>query len=373
MTDWTKVADKVALELAGEAAGSDEAGALSPQAFNVIRDAGLHSALVPVEFGGGGATNSEMGAILRSLGSADAATAVSLSMHSHVVAAQVWRHLRGLDASAFLSNVADGTLVASGGASDWVSSSGTAVPVSGGFRVWARKAPISGCEVFDVLAGSIRWEDCPDGPSVIHCSIPLSGEGVSIEQTWDSLGLRATGSHTVVLDDAFVPDEAVALIRPADQWHPVWSSVIGAALPLIMAAYVGMADAAMREAVEHTGPHADDRQAILLGEVINAHTVAADVLAAMFRSADDLMFDNTEQLASAMLARKTMVAEAVVSTVKLAVEVVGGSAYARGALLERLYRDVLGGTFHPLPRSRQLQFTGRVAVGQSAIASPTRT
>ena len=46
--------------------------------------------------------------------------------------------------------------------------------------------------------------------------------------------MRATGSHTVVLDDVFVPDAAVALIRPADVWHPVWNTVVTAAMPLIM-------------------------------------------------------------------------------------------------------------------------------------------
>ena len=61
--------------------------------------------------------------------------------------------------------------------------------------------------------------------------------------------MRATGSHTVVLDDVAIPDEAVSLIRPGNEWHPVLSTVIGAAMPLIMSSYVGVAEAAAERAV----------------------------------------------------------------------------------------------------------------------------
>ena len=108
-----------------------------------------------------------------------------------------------------------------------------------------------------MLVTSFRWDDSPDGPQVLHGSVPFAADGVSIEPTWDTLGLRATGSHTVVLDGVFVPDEAVSLTRPADVWHPVWNIVLGAALPLIMAAYLGVADAAVDLALDGAAGRAD--------------------------------------------------------------------------------------------------------------------
>ena len=68
-------------------------------------------------------------------------------------------------------------------------------------------------------------------------------------------------------------------------------------------------------------------------------------------------------IANAMLMRKTIAANAAVATVEKALEVVGGSGYFRVAGLERLIRDVKGAPFHPLPEKRQLEFTGRVALG----------
>jgi hypothetical protein len=77
-------------------------------------------------------------------------------MHSHLVAAQVWRHHHGQDASGVFARVVDGAILVSTGASDWVGSNGTARKVEGGYRVSARKSPASGAEVGDLLVTSIR-------------------------------------------------------------------------------------------------------------------------------------------------------------------------------------------------------------------------
>lgn len=364
--DWTERARQVGASLQADVAERDRTGEISPAVFDQLRAAGLTHALVPLELSGGGASFTELAGILRTLATYDASTAVTLSMHSHLLAAQVWRHQHGIDATKVFGAVAGGAMLVSTGASDWVSSNGTATKVEGGFVVSARKTPASGCEVGQLFATSIRWDFAPDGPSVIHCTIPRSADGVSLELTWNTMGLRATGSHTVVFDEVFVPDAAVALIRPADVWHPVWNTVMGCAMPLIMSAYLGVADAALELARAAAKP----ANAALMGEVVNAHTAATDLIAAMVRDADELHFDNTDEHASHTLARKTVATTMLMETVRLAVELVGGSSYSRGSELERMWRDVQGAQFHPLPRSRQLPFTGRVAMGMSPIATP---
>ncbi len=360
---WVGLARDIGVRLQPGVAERDQTGEISHAAFELLREQGATTALVPREFGGGGAEHAEFGAFLRELGRHDPATALTLSMHSHLVATQVWRHGRGLDASAFFSKVAGGVIMISTGASDWVGSSGAAVAVEGGYRVDARKIPVSGCEVGDVLVTSIRWEDAFDRPQVIHCSIPFDATGVSIERTWDTLGMRATGSHSVVLEDVFVPESAVSLIRPADAWHPIWNTVLGAAMPLIMAPYVGIADAAVAAATEIVAGRSDPHVLQLVGEMITAHTTGADAVTAMLASSDDLRFDNTDEHSSVTLARKTVAAEALIETVRLAIEVTGGVGFARSSKLERLYRDIHGCLFHPLPRAKQSRFSGRVSLG----------
>lgn len=365
--EWIELARTIGADLKPGAAERDRTGELSIAAFDRLRADGVTSALVPEEFGGGGASHATMGAVLRELGRHDPATAVALSMHSHLLAAQVWRHHHGIDAAPVFAKVVDGAVLISTGASDWVDSNGQARRVDGGYRLSARKAPASGCEVGTVLVTSIRWDDAPDGPQVLHCSIPFAAEGVTIEQTWDTLGMRATGSHTVVLDDVFVPDGAISLSRPAGLWHPVWNTVMGAAMPLIAAAYLGIADAAAELAVAAATGRTDAPTMQLLGELRNAHVMATDVVDAMFAASDDLHFDNTDQLAADILSRKTVAAAALIDVVRIAIEVAGGAGYDSRSDLSRLYRDIHGVLFHPLPRARQVQFSGRVALGLSPI------
>ncbi len=57
----------------------------------------------------------------------------------------------------------------------------------------------------------------------------------------------------------------------------------------------------------------------------------------------------------------------MIETVRLALEVTGGIGYTRNSDIERLYRDIHGCLFHPLPRAKQTQFTGRVALGLSPV------
>jgi alkylation response protein AidB-like acyl-CoA dehydrogenase len=64
-----------------------------------------------------------------------------------------------------------------------------------------------------------------------------------------------------------------------------------------------------------------------------------------------------------LLAKRCVVTEAA-EVVDLAMEAVGGSSYFKRSPLERAYRDVRGGKFHPLPPEKTLQFAGRLALGQ---------
>ena len=366
-TDWVATARRLGTGLEPGVADRDRDGAIAVDGFQQLRATGLSRALVPVEFGGGGASHEEIGDVLRKLARYDSATAVAFSMHAHVLGAQVWRHHHGLDASGVFAKVVDGAILISTGASDWVGSTGTARRVDGGYRVSARKGPASACEVGQILVTSIRWDDGPDGPQVLHCAVPFSADGVSIDPTWDTLGLRATGSHTVVLDDVFVPDAAVSLVRPADQWAPIWNTVLGVALPLIMAAYLGIADRAVELATTAAGGRSEPHVFQLVGEMMNAYTTATDAVAAMFAASDNFRFANTDEHAARTLSRKTVAADALIETVRLAIEVAGGYGYTRQSDLERLYRDIHGCLFHPLGRAKQTQFTGRVALGVSPI------
>src|SRR6478735_75815 len=54
----------------------------------------------------------------------------------------------------------------------------------------------------------------PANPKVVHAFLARDAEGITIEETWDSLGMRATRSDDTRLDGAFVPDRRVVRVVP---------------------------------------------------------------------------------------------------------------------------------------------------------------
>lgn len=302
--------------------------------------------------------------MLRELAHYCGATALALSMHTHLVAAAVWRHRHGQPAEALLRKIAASELVlVSTGAGDWVDSVGRSERAPGGYRVSAVKRFCSGAPAGDLLVTSAPFEG-EQGPEVLHFAVPLKADGVRILDDWDTLGMRATGSHSIQLEDVFVPDEGVTLRRPARQWHGVWNVIVTVAAPLYMAPYVGVAERAVvlaREAVARRTPEPLLLQGV--GELENQLTVAQMAWREMVELTNDYDVEPTLDHANRILIRKTLLAQAVQATVAKAIEVVGGSAFFRSLGLERALRDVQGASFHPLPEKKQLAFTGRVALG----------
>jgi len=131
-----------------------------------------------------------------------------------------------------------------------------------------------------------------------------------------------------------------------------------------MAPYIGVAERAAVLAREIVAGRAPDPVLISsLGELGNALTVAQMAFREMIEIANNFDFAPKTEDADRMLIRKTIAANATIATVNKAVEVVGGSALFRNVGIERLWRDVQGAAFHPLPEKKQLAFSGRVALG----------
>ncbi len=338
--------------------------------YDVLKQHRLFSALVPAELGGGGASHGAMCAFLRRLAHFCPSTALALSMHQHLVAAAVFNHRNGRPGKAMLEKVAAGQVVlVSTGANDWMESNGAVERAEGGFRVTARKPFCSGAPKGGVLVTSAPYEDPVEGWQVLHFPVPFAAPGVSLADDWHTIGMRATGSQTVILEGVFVPEEAIALRRPRGRFHPAWNVILTVAMPLIMSVYAGVAEAAAGIAREQAKRRqGDPAMPYLLGELENHLTTAQLAVNDMVRLAEDLDCTPSLDLTCAILTRKTIAAEQVLATVGKAMEVAGGAGFYRGPGIERLLRDAQGARLHPLPAKRQHCFVGRVALGLDPIA-----
>ncbi|OHB27403.1 MAG: acyl-CoA dehydrogenase [Phenylobacterium sp. RIFCSPHIGHO2_01_FULL_69_31] len=361
--DWVRRTHDLGPKIAARAAQADETDAFVAENLALLKAEGFHTAAVPAELGGGGASHAELAAMLRTLSTYCGSTALALAMHTHAVALPAWRWRRTPEAVEGLLKrvVAEGLTLVSSGGSDWLDGSCRATPVEGGFRVSGRKVFASGCQSGDLLV-TMAVLDAPEGPTVLHLAIPMRAEGVKVLDTWRTLGMRGTGSHDLELTEVFVPDAAVTVRRPQGKWHPLMHMVSLIAFPLIMSVYMGLAEAAAEKAVDlATARKPSPDTELLIGEMETHLTAARLALGDMLACAAG---DEPGPAAtSRIMTGRTLVARAAIATVEKAMEAAGGAGFYRKTGLERIWRDVQAARYHPLQEKPQARLAGRLALG----------
>ena len=241
MTRAGEVASRMAAiadEVAGPAADDVDAAARFPtETIDALKAEGLLAALVPIEFGGGGASLEEVSRGLVALGRRCASSAMVVAMH-HIQVACLVRHGRNEVLQAYLQELAEHQyLLASAttevGTGGDVRSSICALEVTDGrFRVEKQAPVISYADDADaVLVTARRTADSPESDQVIVLCRP---PGLELEQVgeWNALGfrgtcstgfiLRATGDAGEVLDEPYADISTRTMLPMA---HLLWSSV----------------------------------------------------------------------------------------------------------------------------------------------------
>jgi alkylation response protein AidB-like acyl-CoA dehydrogenase len=360
--DWRAVLQEIGPQLAEEGRRCDENNEFAAANFEVLRAREFLALAVPAELGGHGLSRTEIAAALRALAHYCPSTALALAMHTHVTAAAAWRwtHQKA-PTDGLLKRIASERIqLLSSGGSDWLEGSGTAEKVEGGYRVHGRKTFASGAPATQLFMTGAIEDDPKEGPTVLQFGVPMNAKGVSIVETWDTLGMRGTGSHDVVFDGVFVPDAAIAARRKPGVWHPLLHLVSMIAFPIVYSVYTGIAEAARDIAVAQASKRRDpaiDTVGMMDTELAAAR-MACDGLVAFSQIATP-----GPETTNTVFIYRSLVARSALRTVDLAMDAAGGAAYFRRVGLERLFRDVQGARFHPLTDSAQRRMAGRTALG----------
>ncbi len=337
----------------------DRQGAFVYENYAELKGLALFSAMVPQHCGGGGMPYVEMCTLIRQIGQHCGSTALAFGMHQHLIAASNWKlRQRGLGA-ALLQKVASEQLVlVSTGARDWLGSNGEMVRVDGGYLLTADKRFASGSPIGDIAISSAPYHDPKEGSQVLHFPVSLKAEGVTILDDWHVMGMRGTGSHTIQFRKTFIPEDKIALRRPQHEFHPVWNVVLTVAMPLIMSAYVGLAERAAEIALKIGRKYMRNQTHLpyILGKLNNQLVSAQVQWSAMQELVNEFDFTPDRRSTSKTLTLKTNVADACVATVQLAMEAIGGQGFYEKNELERIFRDVHASAFHPLPKWDQYAF-----------------
>jgi acyl-CoA dehydrogenase len=358
MDSIKKLASQVAEAAAPHADRHDLEGSFVEEGVTAARDLGYLAVPVPVELGGQGALTSDVVDAQRLIARVCGSTGLACSMHLHLVLAAAWRWRRGDSVvEPMLRRVAQDRIVAvSTGGNDWTRPTAVATPVEGGWTVTGRKTFASLAPVGD-LAVTFAVIGAPaPGAEVIGLSASLNAPGVSVDYTWDSAGMRGTGSHDLVFDDVFVAEKQVSARR---KWGELDRPLLVASLhawPVVYATYLGVAEG-LADAALTAGkvtPESVPQVGLMDFHLRSARWAIQGALAEI---GDDPEPSLENFVAVQQAKRAVTVASQQVATT--AAELAGGRAYARRGPIDRMIRDLRAATYHPYPADTILRHAGQ--------------
>lgn len=351
-----------------------------------LKSSGYLLAAVPREFGGAGLGLDEYVSLVREVAYRAPATALATNMHCYWtgVAADL---AKGGDRSCewLLELAAKGEVFCAlhgeaGNEMPLLLAVATAARADGGWR-------ISGHKIFGSLSpvwtyGGFHAMDSsdPSNPRIVHGFVRRDAAGVQVIDTWDTLGMRATQSQDTVLDNAFVPDENVALICPAGfAGAGMFQVAIFAwALMGFAATYLGAA----KRAYDLTIEQLPKRTSIALTNSMAHHPEVQHNVAEMriaYDAAEALLERTCRDWATGvehadwpvrLVATRQFVINQAFQIVDRAMDLTGGSGAFKRHRIEQLFRDIRMGRFHPGNGLLAPELIGKLCLGLDPDQQP---
>lgn len=206
-------------------------------------------------------------------------------------------------------------------------------------------------------------EDGPEGPRLVHGVIARDAggapaDGVTIVEDWDTLGMRATQSHTTRLEGVVIPDARITRFLPVGpSTDPYVFALFANFLLVVGSVYAGIADRALELAIESAhrrismknggAPYASDPDIRWrIAEAALTLDGLRPELEGLARDVDE-RGDHGADWFRLLTGAKHRATEAARRVVDEAMRIAGGGAYLSVAELSRVQRDVLAGVYHP--------------------------
>jgi alkylation response protein AidB-like acyl-CoA dehydrogenase len=375
-SDHAAGASLLAKAFAERAPLHDRDGSFPFRNFEDLSEAGLLALTVPAALGGGGAGAAEAARILGIIGKADPSTALVLSMHyiQHLVMARSTRWPARLSRKLARETVEGVALVnalrvepelgspARGGLPATI-----ARRTETGWRLSGRKIYSTGAPILKWYAVWARTDEAETRVGLFL--VPAGLPGTRIIETWDHLGLRASGSHDIVFEDVIFPLDHEIDVRLPDEWRaPDFTQATVGAI-FIAAIYDGVARAARDWLVGFLR----DRVPANLGaplatlpraqEVLGGIEARLSVNARLIGSFADDFDDNLPLSAIESNIVKLTVTNNAVAVVEDALSLAGNHGLSRTNPLQRHYRDVLCARVHTPQDDTTRIAAGRLALG----------
>ena len=372
------LAATLADEFAPRAAKHDEEGSFPYENYARLKETGYTVLTIPEKLGGFGASLLERIKAQERLARGCGATALAINMHFNTVGLLIdlYRKFQAPNVERMLRRIASDRLICGGSGSEPDNAvinlrpRTTATRVEGGWIVNGRKIFSTQSIALDLFFAEAISEDAPQGPTIITFFIPpRETPGLTFKDDWNVMGMRATASNSSELKDARVPDEYIVLTRPVSRSGRV-TKVFAKAPFTIGAPYIGIAAAARDFTVEFMKDrrrfplkHPMSHLPAVYNKVGEMDLLLEGARAAMWKAAGEVDSDDPRSWSRKAVAARMIAVENSVRVVDLALRAVGGSSYFKRLPLERLFRDVRAGLYHPFDSDESIEFLGKSAFG----------
>ena len=353
---------ELAADFATRSATHDREASHPIENYERLRQEGFLALTIPEEMGGGGAGLLDHTVAYEALGAGCPSTALAFNMHASVV-------MPILDSPEVLAEtkerlvrlVVEERKLIAGNFSEPVTTSlvgarpikTRARRVEGGWRVTGRKMFASMLEAGDLVMVGASIEGRGPAAGLVFL-LPRTAEGRKVDANWDVLGMRATRSDSLILEDCWVPDSAVlycsddmSLLRSQIHWF--WGTYTPVYLGVAQGAYDELRRVvAARKPEGYAQPlacHPDVRRQVA---EMSAELEAARLIT--YRSA--WLYDSeglTEKAVAAFYRAKYVVGQAASRVTRTALTLGGAHGIFKPSRLEQLFRDGALGPLHPPP------------------------
>ena len=328
----------------------------------------------PKKYGGWGADPLTFVLAQEQLVQGCCATAFAINMHLNSVAfytpfmTEKDMYLENVGRRQMLLN---GFYTEGGGARSILSPNTKAHKINGGYKLNGQKVFCTLSPVVDYLGISTSLEDYK-GTASGGCVflIPRDTPGLEVIENWDAMGMRATGSHTIMIRDVFAPPEHLIgeeghffeeFVKIA-HWYCLSFSAIY--LGIGQAAYDYVLEYARTRKLQKSGQPVGSLPAtrFALGEMYNRLDACRTLL---YTLAHEISCGRTygERQVMTIETLRTFVAENVLEIANLATRIVGGQGYLKGNPLERYFRDLRSAPLHTFKRDEVLEMIAAAELG----------
>jgi alkylation response protein AidB-like acyl-CoA dehydrogenase len=341
--------------------------------YEDLRAAGLLALCVPERYGGLGASYETYCLVAEQIAQGNASTALTFNMHCLTMlmmgemadampmsAAARQRHER-LRSRKFREVVERGVFYGQPhsepveqGQTDTALSVGgrrfgtTARKVDGGYVVNGRKFFVSLADAAPYFATpAIRIGDEPWIERTLYLQVPRDAPGVSFPGDWDPMGMRATVSRDMLLQDVFVPDEGEVL--PPGLFGALYNAFPHLSPLTFSATFLGLMQVAYDYTIAYLTGKVPGAAGLQTETASKGHAVAEMLFtleaarALYYRAVAEARVDAPLEAVQRARAAHVTVQRSTVTLTQEAIRVCGGRALLRRHPLERYARDARAG------------------------------